>query len=107
MKTVEIMKTKAFMAMAALALVAAACNNDDEIMDNWNGEIRLSSGLTVQQTGTRAATDIQGNQFDSGEKIDVFISENTAGTATTTYDQPLVYTAGGSGIMNPPTNNEP
>lgn len=109
MRTVEIMKTKAFMAMAALALVAVACNNDDEITDDWNGVIRLSSGLEAQQTGTRAATDIQGNQFDSGEKIDVFINENTqAGqTATTTYSQPLVYTAGGSGTMNPPTNNQP
>lgn len=107
MKTVEIMKTKAFMAMAALALVAAACNNDDEIMDNWNGEIRLSSGLAVQQTGTRATTGIQSTQFASGEKIDVFISENTTGTATTTYDQPLVYTADGSGTMTAPTGNQP
>ena len=108
MKTVEIMKTKAFMAMAALALVAAACNNDDEITDNWNGEIRLSSGLTVQQTGTRAATDIQSTQFASGEKIDVFISEDvTTGTATTTYAQPLVYTAGESGTMTAPTGNQP
>lgn len=106
MKTVKIMKTKAFMAMAALALVATACSNDEE-SDNWAGEIRLSSGLTVQQTGTRAATDIQSNQFANGEKINVFISENTTGTATTTYAQPLVYTAGGNGTMNPPTDNQP
>lgn len=108
MRTVEIMKTKAFMAMAALALVAVACNNDDEITDDWNGVIRLSSGLEAQQTGTRATTDIQSTQFASGEKIDVFISEDvTTGTATTTYAQPLVYTAGGSGTMDPPTGNQP
>lgn len=87
-------------------MTLAACSNDDE-SDNRAGEIRLSSGLTVQQTGTRAATGIQSTQFASGEKIDVFISENTAGTATTTYAQPLVYTAGGSGTMNPPAGNQP
>ena len=96
------------MMMAAAAMALAACSND-EGSDNWAGEIRLSSGLTVQQTGTRATTDIQSKQFAGGEKIDVFINENTqAGqTATTIYNQPLVYTAGGSGTMDPPTGNQP
>lgn len=91
------------MMMAAAAMVLAACGNDDE-SDDWAGEIRLSSGLEVQQ-GTRATTDIQTTQFDSEAKIDVFIKENvTEGqTATTTYAQPLVYTAGGNGIMIPAT----
>ena len=100
------MKAKFMIMIAAAAMTLAACSNDDE-SDNRAGEIRLSSGLTVQQTGTRAATGIQSTQFASGEKIDVFISENTAGTATTTYAQPLVYTAGGSGTMNPPAGNQP
>lgn len=100
------MRTKAFITMAALALVATACSNDEE-SDNWAGEIRLSSGLAVQQNGTRANTGIQGNQFDNKEKIDVFISEDVTGTATTNYEQPLVYTAGGDGTMNPPTNKQP
>lgn len=100
------MKAKFMIMIAAAAMTLAACSNDDE-SDNWAGEIRLSSGLTVQQTGTRAATGIQSTQFASGEKIDVFISENTTRTATTTYAQPLVYTAGGSGTMNPPTGNQP
>lgn len=92
--------------MAAAAMVMAACSNDNE-SDNWAGEIRLSSGLTVQQTDTRAATDIQRSQFAKGEEIDVFISENvTTGTATTTYEQPLVYTADGKGNMNP-DNKQP
>lgn len=96
------------MMMAAAATVLAACNNDDET-DNWAGEIRLSSGLTVQQTDTRAATDIQGSQFASGEKIDVFISENTqAGQdATTTYGQPLIYTTGSNGVMGAPAGSQP
>lgn len=102
------MRTKAFIMMAAAALAMAGCSNDDE-NDNWAGEIRLSSGLTVQQTDTRAATDIQNAQFDNGENIDVFINENTTveQTASTTYTQPLVYTADGKGNMEALDNNQP
>lgn len=58
----------------------------------------------MQQTGTRAATDIQASQFANGEKIDVFIRESTEGETTTPYEQPLVYT---TEQMNPPTNKQP
>lgn len=105
------MKAKfVMMTMAAAAMVLAACSNDNE-SDNWAGEIRLSSGLTVQQTDTRAGTDIQGNQFTNEEKIDVFISESTttgqAESTITTYGQPLVYTADGSGNMAVSTGSQP
>lgn len=104
------MKAKFMMMIAAAAMTLAACSNDDE-SDNWAGEIRLSSGLTVQQTDTRAATDIQSGQFASGEKIDVFISENIQDgqlkSTFTTYPQPLAYTADGNGAMAAPANNQP
>lgn len=95
------MKTRFLMATAAAAIVMVACNNEET--DNWAGEIRLSSGLAVQQVNsTRAANNIQNGQFAAGEKIDVFINEavNAGETATTSYTQPLVYTAGGDGSMN-------
>ncbi len=85
--------------LAAAALAFAACSSET---DNWNGEIRLRSGLDVQQT-TRAATDIQSTQFDKNEQIDVYITEATTGEATTTYAQPLTYTTGESGAMTPST----
>lgn len=101
MRTVEIMKTKAFMAMAALALVAAACNNDDEITDNWNGEIRLSSGLEAQQTGTRSiSTDLQGTLIAENNEVGFFINEGVTSNPSTTYEQNLKYTADGNGGFN-------
>lgn len=95
------MKTRFLMATAAAAIVMVACNNEET--DNWAGEIRLSSGLAVQQVNsTRAANDIQNGQFAAGQEIDVFINENvtTGETPTTSYTQPLVYTADGNGAMS-------
>lgn len=102
------MKTRFLMATAAAAIVMVACNNEET--DNWAGEIRLSSGLAVQQVNsTRAANNIQSGQFAAGEKIDVFINEavNAGETATTSYTQPLVYTAGGNGSMSTSTSDQP
>jgi len=102
------MKKQLIFAAAALAL--AACSNDEH-MDNWAGEIRLSSSLSVQETNTRAATDVQDDAFLSGENVDVYISENqSAGQAAetvTTYAQPLTYTTGASGVMNIAQANQP
>lgn len=83
MRTVEIMKTKAFMAMAALALVAAACNNDDEITDNWNGEIRLSSGLAVQQTRANNEN-VPDKQIAENQKIGIYVT-GVEGEPETSY----------------------
>ncbi len=96
------MKKYLFFAAAALAL--AACSNDSET-DNWNGEIRLRSGLDVQQT-TRAATDIQNKQFASGEKVGVYIAEHMGASTespTATYANPLLYTTDGNGSLTTQT----
>ena len=94
--------TRNYLLLAAAALAFAACGNDET--DNWNGEIRLRSGLDVQQT-TRATTNIQATQFDTNEQIDVYITEatKTGQSVTTTYDSPLVYTTGSNGAMTPAT----
>ncbi|MDC1804919.1 fimbrillin family protein [Bacteroides uniformis] len=59
------MKAKLFMTMAAATMILAGCSNDEnESTDNWNGEIRLTSGVTPQ---TRANT--QATQILSGETV--------------------------------------
>ena len=67
------MKPKAFMTIAVLALVVAGCSNDDEITDNWNGEIRLSSGLTVQQTRANSP-DVPDKQIAENQKIGIYVT---------------------------------
>lgn len=84
--------------LAAVAMTLAACNSE---IDDLNVEIRLKSGLDVQQTDTRAATTIQSDKFDKDAAIDVYISEATKEgqeeTTITKYTQPLTYTIGEDG----------
>ena len=89
----------------AVALTLIAYTNDNENLNTSNEQvaIRLSSSLEVT---TRASSDIQGNAFDAGELVDVFISENAL-EPTVTYNQPLTYTTGENGAMNPPTGEQP
>ena len=94
------MKAKFLMTMAVAAMTLAACNNEET--DTWAGEIRLSSGLEVQQVTRSIATNLQGNQIASDVHVGFFINENvvSGSTATTTYTQNLDYTASGSGGFN-------
>lgn len=70
------MKTKVFMIMAAAALVMAGCSNDEnEVADNRNSEIRLSSGVSVQ---TRAF-DGMDTQLPDGRTVAVYV-DKTGGT---------------------------
>ncbi len=98
---------KKYLLFAAAALTLAACSNDDENLNGGPVELRLSSGIEVQEV-TRAATDIQNEAFDANEKIDVYINEATAGTPSTDYPQPMVYTQATTGnSLNPPSGEQP
>lgn len=75
------MKTKVFMTMAALALMATGCNNEDE-MDNWNGEIRLTSGIEVQ---TRATHNLD-ESLKNGETVHVWVDDAKTPTSSVTRE---------------------
>lgn len=87
------MKTKLLM-MAATALMLAGCSNDEnEVTNSWNGEIRLSSGVTVQ---TRADTPTPPDtQIANGQEVGVFINE--ASTENQVIGANLKYNADGQG----------
>lgn len=69
------MKAKLFMTIAAATMILAGCGNDEnEELDNWNGEIRLSSGVTVQQT--RANSDeVPDKQIAENQKVKVVVAK--------------------------------
>lgn len=76
--------------MAAVALAMTGCSNDEnEEMDNWNGEIRLSSGVAVQ---TRANT--QAEQIQRGETVYAWVDKATTGES---YINAWTLTAQGNG----------
>ncbi|WP_044269750.1 fimbrillin family protein [Bacteroides timonensis] len=92
------MKTKFMMMMAAAALVLTSCSNDDET-DNWNGEIRLSSGLAVQ---TRANnTDVPDKQIAENQTVYTWVDKVpiSSGDAATAYINAWTLTAQGNGTF--------
>ena len=66
------MKTKFIMTMAVAAMTLAACSNNDNDADNWNGEIRLSSGLVVQ---SRANKDVPDKQIAENQTVKVVVTK--------------------------------
>ncbi|WP_288153540.1 fimbrillin family protein [Phocaeicola sartorii] len=71
------MKAKLFMTMAAATMILAGCSNDEnEITDNWNGEIRLSSGVTVQQTRANNAG-VPDTQIAADEFVKVVVTQQS------------------------------
>lgn len=86
------MKTRNLMMLAlAATTLMTACSKDENEIDNWNGEIRLSSGVTVQQTRAGSVPD---TQIASGQQVGVFINDAVAKTVVSAN---LKYDTDGSG----------
>lgn len=83
------MKAKLFMTMAAATMILAGCSNDEnEVTDSWNGEIRLTSGVTAQTRSNTQATQIQ-----EGETVYVWADK---ASSTADYIKAWKLTAGSS-----------
>lgn len=87
------------LALAATTLMTA-CSKDESEIDNWNGEIRLSSGVTVQQT--RATGTVPDTQIASGQTVQVVVSKQDADQSATTYGYDQALTAQGDGTFATP-----
>lgn len=78
------------MTMAAATMILAGCSNDEnEVTDSWNGEIRLSSGITAQ---TRANT--QATQIQEGETV--YVWADKVSSTTSNYIEAWTLTANGN-----------
>lgn len=82
------MKINVLMTMVAAAIVLASCNKEEA--ENPNGEIRLSSGVTVQ---SRASFQMD-TQIASGQQVTVYVEKATYGPQLYGNN---VLTANGSG----------
>ncbi|MDD2594834.1 MAG: fimbrillin family protein [Bacteroidales bacterium] len=93
------MKTSKIIISAILILIGvAACTKE-----GGRQEITFSNGMYASEI-TRAENTLLNSYFDTGDRIGIFIKENASGTPGTTYTQPLIYTAGANGAMNPPSS---
>lgn len=71
------MKNRLIIAMAAVtAIIFSSCNNEDNNVPEWNGEIKLSSGISLQ---TRSGYGID-QQIAANEPVSVYMDEITTGS---------------------------
>ncbi|WP_455666919.1 fimbrillin family protein [Phocaeicola sp.] len=84
------MRTKTFMTMATVALMAASCSNDgNEVTNEWDGRIHLNSGVTTQSRATHNLDEKIGNE----ETVYLYIDKGSS-EASLLYGKQL--TANGS-----------
>jgi len=86
-----------FKASFALSWVLLSISCVSEAYQSSHNIIQLTS--SIQGSTTRGDTDIQSTTFESGQKIDVYIT-HTSDDATAVGTTPNIYTADGNGNMN-------
>ena len=94
------MEKKLFLTMAAAAFMLASCGNEEnEVKESWNGEIRLSSSIEAQ---TRATHDLD-KVLGVGESVHVWVDDSKspdAGITTENLYKNNVLTVGDAGALS-------
>lgn len=70
---------KIILAFATIATIASCSKENVETTDVWNGELRISSGITTRASGT---------SWDDGDEIGVFMSLTGSTTEVGTHNTP-------------------
>lgn len=97
------MKTRLFLTMAAATMILAGCSNDEnEEIDNWNGEIRLSSGVTVQQTRTNS-DEVPDKQIAENQEVKVVVAKQNDDDTHDYAGYDLDFIADGNGGLSSAT----
>ena len=95
-------------AAAASMMMFAACTHDDGTASISEptpvGNELIISTRHSEMGITRAESNIQENQFKSGESIHIYLRD-AANADTTRYYSPLIYTSDGSGELTTTTND--
>ena len=81
----------------------AACNKGEEPAPTDNGQINLTSGLSIFRS---SAQGVQSTNIDATNTAGIYIIEDAV-TPTITYEPNLQYTADGAGALTPPTDKQP
>lgn len=90
LKKVSNMKATKFISACAVLAALASCSNEHELSQQSAEDTPIRIQANVGGITTRAASNIQGTQFDAGEKIGIFLKEHltTGQTKVATYSNP-------------------
>ena len=85
------MKTTKIISACAVLVALASCSNDQELSQQSAEDTSIRIQANVGGIATRATSNIQGNQFDAGGKIGIFLKEHLGAEETNvaTYSNPI------------------
>ena len=100
------MKATKIISACAVLVALASCSNDHVISQPGAEDTPIHIQANVGAVTTKAASDIQGSQFVSGESVNVYIYENTNNSGSSpgkTYGNSglVVCSSDGNGNLNP------
>ena len=100
------MEKKLFLTMAAVAFMLASCGNEEnEVKESWNGEIRLSSSIEAQTRATHGLDQV----LKAGESVHVWVDDSKSPTTSVTTENLYknnVLTVGAKGALSVATGKE-